>query len=406
MARPASFTQLGKPFRSNSAGDGPPRRAATRTAADLRVRQVSQHERIKRGRVLSEFLTQAGFPPPVEGRPAAGEIWKDPDLMASKLAAFGQQLYDSGRSRNDFVATINAVAETKGSFRTLLRVAWDVDRSWQLLEPVEHRLPMPYPLFCAALVLCFLSGRIEFAALLLLGFSAALRPGEMLNLRRRDLILPSDLLGAAQEMFVIISNPKSKRCRSSEHVILDDPLIVAFFEWYCKALTPDSLLWPWSPYYFQRDWDWVFSGGLKVSTHGENGFTFGTLRAGCATEIYRKTRQIDLVRWHLRHRSAQTSLENYVQELPQALARARLSVATRETVLRFAHLSDQALSDAVLGTFGPGFRLALPIRIPRPRRRPKVTQSAHAPVRRSLVACLSSDLLDGGYWAMRVPEED
>jgi hypothetical protein len=212
-------------------------------------------------------------------------------------------------------------------------------------------------------------------------------------------------------MFVLILNPKSRRCRTSEHVLLDDPLVIGFFEWFCRGLMLDVPVWPWSVYFFQKDWDFVFGHVLLLPLHGDAGFTFGTLRAGSATEIYRRTRRIDLVRWHLRHRSAQTTLENYVQELPQALARARLSLATRSVVMSLAPLARSALEAAVCGTFGSGLRALHsppPAALPGPAGPsvPKCPKKKKRKVKRNLLRELHPCLDDGGYWKIAIPAED
>ena len=139
---------------------------------------------------------------------------------------------------------------------------------------------------------------------------------------------------------------------------------------------------------FPEDLGFFFGSILRVPVHGEFGFTFASLRSGCATEYYRHTRNIDRVRWHLRHKGAATTLENYVQELPAALAKARMPDASRALILSLAAVALHAISDAALGVFGYGCRFAAP-QPPPPQPLPR---------RRRSVDPLVDFNIDGGNW--------
>ena len=84
-----------------------------------------------------------------------------------------------------------------------------------------------------------------------------------------------------------------------------------------------------------------------MSAHSGDGFTPGSLRAGCATALYLDGVPLDDIRWLLRHTS-QKQLESYTQELALAMNRVRHAAAAPQ-VEAHAALFDVALKAAILG---------------------------------------------------------
>ena len=87
---------------------------------------------------------------------------------------------------------------------------------------------------------------------------------------------------------------------------------------------------------------------------GGEGFTPASLRAGCATELFRRSQDLALVQWHLRHESQRT-LRHYIQELPAAQVRARLSPACLRTCRDLAGGLPDIVAAAHAGLLGPVF---------------------------------------------------
>ena len=101
-----------------------------------------------------------------------------------------------------------------------------------------------------------------------------------------------------------------------------------------------------SEYRFKRLWEQCLTF-FRVSAHSDDGFTPGSLRAGCATALYLDGVPLDDIRWLLRHTS-QKQLESYIQELPLAMNRVRHAAAAPQ-VEAHAALFDVALKAAILG---------------------------------------------------------
>lgn len=346
----------------------------------------------RRNKLLDELETRAqefGF--------TITEMWADVEIMVEALRLYGEGLFRKKRSLGDFVEAVNAVATAKRAWRTLLTGAWDAVRVWQLLQPSSHRVPMPVSVFKAGVVYALLTGRVEFAHSVLNGFFGGARPSDFVFLTRENIILPSDLLEQHEDVYLVFERPKSVRRGGArtEHVKLSDPLFTLFSEWSCSLMpTMEERVWPWGPDPFRKTWEDVFGSGLLLPVHGKNAFTPSSLRAGCATELYRQTNSLERVQWHLRH-SGTKSLAHYIQELPRALREARLTQASAQKVALLAPLFEAALSDAVRGSFGTGFRGS-----PLPRRRnAMLRREANTRKKTRMLATLKSQLRDGGYWA-------
>ena len=66
--------------------------------------------------------------------------------------------------------------------------------TWEALEPPVHRCPIPEPLVKAMVFLAMSWQTERWGATTLLYFAGLLWFGEVLRCRRRDMLLPEDLL--------------------------------------------------------------------------------------------------------------------------------------------------------------------------------------------------------------------
>ena len=131
----------------------------------------------------------------------------------------------------------------------------------------------------------------------------------------------------------------------AQHVVIEDPLLVRFARFVLQNDSEDEPIGP-SEYRFKRLWEQCLAF-FQVSAHSDDGFTPGSLRAGCATALYLDGVPLDDIRWLLRHTS-QKQLESYIQELPLAMNRVRHAAAAPQ-VEAHAALFDVALKAAILG---------------------------------------------------------
>ena len=168
---------------------GPPKRARIRRPpVKLRVARISEAEQRHRARARGEFdtfLQERGSPFTVATLPS-------PEVAAGLLGDYGDELYAEGRPRSVYVRAVLAVVDVYRGWRRCLQEAWDVAAAWELREPGRNRVPLPRAGFEAGLAVALAWGWLYFATFLLIGWCTAGRPGELLALTRRCILLPSD----------------------------------------------------------------------------------------------------------------------------------------------------------------------------------------------------------------------
>jgi hypothetical protein len=308
-----------------------------------------------------------------------------PELAGSLLADFGQHLYDTGSARTRYVHAILAVADAHRAWRRSLQEAWDIVGAWELHEPGTNRIPLPEVAFAAGVAVALAWEWYEFASFLILSWTSAGRPGEVLALTRRAIVLPSDLGQADDVAFVVFEEPKTGRqtnlrhAARRQHARVDTPEAVAWLEAICKWLDERAPVVDLSYTELRAAWKAVFGERLGFSTTHLTGLTPASVRAGAATALYRSRESAEPVRWQLRH-SSQRMTERYIQESVAALILGRLPSASRNTIAELADAAPAILAEATaLARAGP-LRRARPHPATRARRRgPRVPdESAHA----------------------------
>ena len=80
------------------------------------------------------------------GKGALDVATRVPELLTELLASFAQVLYDSGAPLHYYRQLVAFVQRKHVNVRPFVRKAWEVVSRWELLEPVQHRPPLPEPL--------------------------------------------------------------------------------------------------------------------------------------------------------------------------------------------------------------------------------------------------------------------
>ena len=98
-------------------------------------------------------------------------------------------------NRISSLSLVHAITAAQNRFTSLSRsltAAWQIDKTWQQMEPGECRAVLPAAAVRAALCLGSFWEWFSWVGLVLPGFLAMLHPAEMLSLTRRDLVFPRD----------------------------------------------------------------------------------------------------------------------------------------------------------------------------------------------------------------------
>ena len=186
-------------------------------------------------------------------------------ILGACLMAFGKFLCYSGAPKYVFSETVNAVSDRFKHWRSFMTSAWSVLTHWEEEEPTERSMIMPEGVFKAALALSLAWQCPRFTAGLLLSFHGFPRPGEFLELSRRDLILPGDLFSTIPVAYVWILG-KTPRFMKHQHAKISNIIAVRFLEATFGSLPPSAALFNCWGSVFRARWSAIFLHlGLPVS---------------------------------------------------------------------------------------------------------------------------------------------
>ena len=252
-------------------------------------------------------------------------------LLGTTLVAFGKFLFYQGSPKYMFSETINACADRFKHYRAFFSTAWSVLTRWEEEEPSERSMIMPVSVFKAALVLSLLWGWPYFAAALMVAFNGLLRPCEFLTLKRRNLLLPRDLLSDLPVAYVRLLNTKTKRFMLHQHAKISDSLTIQFLD----ALFGDWLHGTTLQLLALRVQAALGCGifqALGVRTdESSDGVTPKCLRGSGATWLYQVTENISSIQWRGRWQKRRT-LEYYLQDVTGQLLLADLAESHRQRI--------------------------------------------------------------------------
>ncbi|CAE7290791.1 unnamed protein product, partial [Symbiodinium sp. CCMP2592] len=256
------------------------------------------------------------------------------DVLSEWLEEYMIFMFLNHRSRRAAAETLNAVTQQFGWLRSSLAGPWNLIRTWEQLEPVQHHPPMPAMVLHALAVTALQWGWPRMAVALVLGFYALLRPAEIIGLRRQDLALPDDHFDQ-NVLYIRIGNPKTRhRAASQQHIRVDHPGVA---QWVADAIgsTP-----PW-----RRIWNGSWAafklrfGALQQVVLTKVTFLPSSLRPGGATFFFRLwDENLQRLQWRGRWKSFRM-LETYVQELGATEVMVRFSQKDSYGLSGFAALS-------------------------------------------------------------------
>ena len=157
-----------------------------------------------------------------------------PSLAVSLLVAFGYFAFETGCPLFYYRQLLAHVQREHPQLRLYMFAAWDTVRKWEMLEPIQHRPPMPEPLVRAMATVAVTWRWNRWAAVLLGCFFTICRVGEFIKARRKDVLLPSDVLDDSLVIYVKIYEPKTRRRGArSQYATIVDPLVSCSFCFCC-----------------------------------------------------------------------------------------------------------------------------------------------------------------------------
>ena len=162
------------------------------------------------------------------------DSWDELDLQ---VMAYMETLWEEGDSKTFAANTLNGIQHLLCT-RRVLPGGWKLLRTWDKKELPNRAPPLPSSVLLGMAGFAAREGRIDIAALLLVGFHAMLRTCEFLALSAKNVAINQAGGG-------VISLPWSKSAQRSgnvEYVTIDDPNVGQRLAAITKHLPPDALL--------------------------------------------------------------------------------------------------------------------------------------------------------------------
>ncbi len=260
-------------------------------------------------------------------------ILTHPVSLVKLLVNYGHESFKAGMPLLYYRHLLVHLQKEIPELRAHLGPGWETVTKWELLEPVQHRPPLPEPLLEACVTLGLKWGWFTWAGCLALCFFGACRIGEVLGAKRGDLLTPTDLLSEEPKLYLKIGSPKSRRRGANiQYTTVDIPfwteLICKIFENTARG----NRLYEATPSAFRTRWNAVLK---HIGVDPKHRLTPGSLRAGGAIAAHKRGLGINDLLWKLRLQHLKT-LSFYLQETTAVSVLPSLSeeVRTRIQLLR------------------------------------------------------------------------
>lgn len=177
------------------------------------------------------------------------------------------------------------------------------------------------------------------------GFSALLRPGELLALVRSDLLLPRDCDAGIGFALVAIREAKTRFSHARlQNAKVDIPDLLQIVDFAFGGLERHQKLWPQSGSTLRQRFKSVLQS-LEISNI-ERCLDLGSLRAGGATYILQHTENGELLRRRGRWANYKM-MEIYVQELASVLYLQTIPGGAKEKIFAAARAFPDVLRRAL-----------------------------------------------------------
>ena len=261
------------------------------------------------------------------------------------LVQYLQSLFDRNLTLSLATHTVLAAQHANPRWKHKLPQAWNSIKSWKLQQTPQLRVPIPPQVLDCIIVSAMLKGFvhdrqkglewISFAIILMVGFDAMLRPGE-LKFSRKDVTLPSEAFMAFTSTAVIlIKNPKNRaHFGRMQFANVKSARSLAWLEWLCVGLPKSASLCPITLPKMRSMWKQLMLD-LRIS---DLKFTLSSLRTGGATALFMGGVPIDQLRFAGRWRSVHT-LEHYVQESVATTIMSKLSSSQCKRLAAYLNLA-------------------------------------------------------------------
>ena len=251
-----------------------------------------------------------------------------PRLLDLLLRSYARHLYYSDGRLYTYRHLLAFAQRRHLHLRRCLPNAWSAATAWEMLEPVQHRPPIPEALARAIIALSVSWGWLRVAATVAAIFFGITRPGEVITATRAHLVLPADCLSRDRVAYIHHVLPKTRtRGPRHQHSSIEDETTIQLLELAFEHDAPDTPLFPGSAAVFRRR----FAAILQALNIPKGIFTPAGLRGGGACAAFRKNSNITLLCWRMRLANP-TTLAHYLQEAAAATSLRNLPQPARRAI--------------------------------------------------------------------------
>eukprot|EP00438_Fugacium_kawagutii_P007781 Skav218540 [mRNA] locus=scaffold3191:31434:32444:+ [translate_table: standard] len=263
-----------------------------------------------------------------------------PDQFDDLVAEFIEFLWEQGHPKSEASYAIAAVQFYRPQTKHHLPWSWKLVKTWNQIELPTRATPLtPQTLFSLA-GQCFIWKQVRMGWLLVLGFAGFLRTSELLQLKRKDVMLPKP--GQTQEAVLFLEATKTtkKNFLPIDKVVLEEKIALQALTWLVQGLAPGDTLSQMTNYAFRKLWKEVIAH-LHLS---ECGYMPYSLRRGAATSAYKQGTPLDVLvtkgRWqHIP--TARIYLDQGLQSLGQLSHPAAAHAPLARSLQKFYTVSQQ-----------------------------------------------------------------
>lgn len=263
--------------------------------------------------------------------PAVHSALTQPLLIIALAKEYGNVLYSRGTALYVYRHFVVSLQKQVLPARPYISELWDMVSRWEAMEPTTHRTPLPAAIFRAMMNVALSWRWFRFAATLGIAFFGIGRPGEAITARRRNLILPSDMMAEERRVaYLQVNEPKARRRGKGklQHMSLYDSDFIDFLERFAVHLDADNTIFHSSSSAFRRRWDRIL---LTIGVAPHIKLTPGGVRGGGCIHAFESGDSLMSLLWRMRLKHLQT-LESYLQEVTAATVLPDLPPETRRNI--------------------------------------------------------------------------
>jgi len=203
------------------------------------------------------------------------------DLWASAYIEF---LWEDGAPKSEASYALAAIQFFHPQTKNHLVWAWKLVKTWNQVELPTRATPLSPEILLGMAGQAFKWKQFRFGWLLVVGFGAFLRTSELVQLKRKEVILPT--ASKNPEAVLLLDNTKGtkKNFLPLDKVVLEESLPIQGLQYLCQGLQPGDSLSQMSNSQFRV----LFKEVLQALSLENMGYVPYSLRRGGVTSAFRQ----------------------------------------------------------------------------------------------------------------------